>query len=139
MGGMIAQRVGARPNFGGGEISPKLGERGEPFKALGSTERVGAMLESMHELSAQRPQPAHASARRRSVRGRACVALRRGSLAHRSGSRHCTRAHGPAYSEVVLKLSQLTLWSCTRAFRKWWTACLRARSATRGAAPWRHI
>ena len=51
MGGMIAQRVGARPNFGGGEISPKLGERGEPFKALGSTERVGAMLESMHELS----------------------------------------------------------------------------------------
>ena len=55
MGGMIAQRVGARPNFGGGEISPKLGERGEPFKALGSTERVGAMLESMHELSAHPP------------------------------------------------------------------------------------
>ena len=43
------------PNLGGGEISPKLGEREEPFKALGSTERVVAMLESMDELSAHPP------------------------------------------------------------------------------------
>ena len=45
------------PNLRGGEISPNLGERGEPFKALGSTGRVVAMLESMDELSAA-PSPA---------------------------------------------------------------------------------
>ena len=53
---MIAQRVGCATQFWGRWKSPQnWAIRGEPFKALGSTERVVAMLGSMDELSAHPP------------------------------------------------------------------------------------